>query len=69
MPYSIRKTYKRRCFQLTNTTTKKKHSKCSSKKNVLKQRRLLSAIKYNKNFKPYTKTQRLALKNKTIKNK
>lgn len=52
MPYTIRKVRGKSCFKLYNRKSKRVFSKCSSKKNVTKQLRLLRAIEYNKNFVP-----------------
>jgi ribosomal protein S18 len=41
---------KKNCFQVINTDTRRIFSKCATKENAKKQLRLLSAIKYNKNF-------------------
>lgn len=51
MPYVIRKVRNKNCWTVKNKQTKKVHSKCATKKNAMKQIKLLRAIKYNKNFK------------------
>lgn len=53
MPYRIRhlRKTKKHCYQVISTRKKRVFSKCSTKKNVEKQLRLLRAIQYNKNFK------------------
>ena len=50
MPYQTRKVKNRNCYKVINTETRKVYSKCSSKKNVEKQLRLLRAIEYNPKF-------------------
>ena len=60
MPYSLKKLSKK-CFTVVNTKTKKRFSKCSTKKNAKKQLKLLRAIMYNKKFVPRN--------NRTLKNK
>lgn len=50
MPYTIRKLPNKNCFRVMNTTSKKIHSKCTTRKNAEKQIRLLRAIEYNPNF-------------------
>lgn len=50
MPYKTRKVRGKDCYRLMNKNTKKVFAKCSSKKNIEKQLKLLNAIKYNKNF-------------------
>ena len=52
MPYTVRKVRGKPCFKLYNRKSKRVFSKCSSKKNVTKQLRLLRAIEYDKNFVP-----------------
>lgn len=56
MPYTVRKVRGKPCFKLYNRKSKRVFSKCSSKKNVTKQLRLLRAIEYGKNFVPRGKT-------------
>ncbi len=58
MPYEIKKVKNKTCYKLINKKNKHIFSKCSSLKNVKKQMRLLNAIKYNKKFKPYSKTKK-----------
>ena len=50
MPYGIRRV--KNCYSVYNKNTRKVFSKCSTKKNALKQSRLLRAIMYNKDFVP-----------------
>jgi hypothetical protein len=68
MPYSIRKVPGKKCYRIKNTANKRVFSKCSSRKNAIKQLRLLRAIQYNKTFKLLPKEQRpgyiRAMKNK-----
>lgn len=54
MTYSIIRSGTRRhyCYSVINTRTKKVFSKCATKLNALKQKKLLYAIIYNKNFIP-----------------
>ena len=44
MPYQTRKVRNKNCYRLTNKMTKRVLAKCSSKKNVKKQLRLLNYI-------------------------
>jgi hypothetical protein len=44
MPYKIRKVKGKKCFSVVNTTTKRKHSKCTTKKNAKKQMALLYGL-------------------------
>ena len=54
MPYSIRKVKNKTCYKVYKPKSKKGSrkvfSKCATKKNALKQLRLLRALQYNKNF-------------------
>ena len=50
MPYTIRKVRNRPCYSVKNRQTKKVFAKCTSKVNALKQKKLLRAIKYSRNF-------------------
>ena len=56
MPYKTRKVRNKRCYTVYKTKGERKvFSKCTTKLKAKKQIRLLNAIKYNKNFKPYSK--------------
>ena len=50
MPYSLRKLKGKSCYSVKNRRSKKVFSKCTSKKNALKQLKLLRALQYNKKF-------------------
>jgi len=54
MPYSIRKVRNKPCYKVSKPKSKKGSrkvfSKCATRKNALKQLRLLRAIQYNKKF-------------------
>jgi len=50
MPYSLRKLKGKSCYSVKNRKSKKVFSKCTSKKNALKQLKLLRALQYNKKF-------------------
>lgn len=65
MPYAIKKTkkfitvhipyakrIKKNCYSVYNKQTKKVFSKCTTRKNAVKQSRLLRAIMFNKDFVP-----------------
>jgi hypothetical protein len=52
MPYTIRKVRGKRCYSLKNKKTKKAYSKCTSRKKVKAQLRLLNAIEHNPKFVP-----------------
>lgn len=54
MPYVMRKTRNvPNCFKIYNRDTHRVFSKCATRKNALKQLRLLRAIHYSKDFVPY----------------
>jgi hypothetical protein len=65
MPYGIRR--KKNCYSVYNKKTRKVFSKCSTKKNALKQSRLLRAIMFNKDFVP-TSSSRKKMKKPLIRN-
>ena len=48
----MRKVSRRNCYRVTNKNRKSRRvfSKCSTRKNAIKQLRLLRAIQYNKSF-------------------
>ena len=50
MPYKIRKVTRRNCFRVTNRTTKRVFSKCTSRAKGIRQINLLRAIRYDKLF-------------------
>lgn len=57
MPYVMRKVKNKTCYSVskktskkTNRQSKKVFSKCSTRKNAIKQMRLLRALEYNRNF-------------------
>ena len=54
MPYSIRKVRNKACYAVSKPKSKKSSrkvfSKCSTRKNAMKQLRLLRALQYNKTF-------------------
>lgn len=60
MPYKTRKVRNKNCYRVYNPVNKKTFAKCSSKKNAIKQMRLLRAIQYNQSFKtnPGIKTRK-----------
>jgi len=58
MPYRTRKVRGKSCYRVTNTDKKKVFAKCTSKKNGMKQMKLLRALQFNKNFKPNSKTRK-----------
>ena len=51
MPYKTRKVRGKDCYRVYNTDTKHAFAKCTSKKNAIKQMKLLRAIQFNKGFK------------------
>jgi hypothetical protein len=69
MPYEMEKLSKK-CYRVYNRVSNRTFSKCTSKKNAIKQLRLLRAMIYNKHFifqqRP-KKTNRHYGKNKTNK--
>ena len=62
MPYSLRKVRNKSCYRVykpkSKTGSRKVFSKCSTRKNAVKQLRLLRAIQYNKTFIPINKRTR-----------
>ena len=50
MPYTMRKVKKQDCYKVVNKKTKRVFAKCTTKKNAIKQLKLLRAIQYNKDF-------------------
>ncbi len=54
MPYTMRKVPKKNCYKVykrnLKNKTKKVFAKCSTRKNAIKQMRLLRALEYNKKF-------------------
>lgn len=52
MPYASRKVKNKKCYYVYNKTSKRKFSKCTTKKNAAKQIRLLRALLFNKKFVP-----------------
>lgn len=58
MNYKSRKVNNKNCYSVYNKQTKRKFSKCSTKKNAIRQLRLLRALLYNKNFVPNSRYTR-----------
>lgn len=58
MPYTLRKVRNRSCYRVINKKNKHAFSKCSQKKNAIKQMRLLRAIQFNKKFVPNSTLRR-----------
>lgn len=62
MPYAIRKVNNKSCYRVYKPKSKKGSrrvfSKCATKKNALKQLRLLRALQYNKEFVPNRRTRK-----------
>ena len=56
MPYTLRKVHNKPCYSIRNPKTKRVFAKCSTKRNAIKQLRLLRAIQYNKDFTPLSST-------------
>ena len=52
MPYMSRKIKNKNCCSVYNKKTKRRFSKCTTKKNATRQLRLLRALLYNKKFVP-----------------
>ena len=53
MPYIMRKVKNKTCYKVSkksNKKTNKVFSKCATRKNAIKQMRLLRALEYNRNF-------------------
>ena len=55
MPYKSRKVRGKNCYRVYNKNNKRTFAKCTTKKNAIKQMRLLRALEFNKNFVPYSK--------------
>jgi hypothetical protein len=58
MPYRLRKVSGKKCYRVSNKRNKKVFAKCTTRKNALKQLRLLRAIENNKNFIPNSSRRR-----------
>ena len=58
MPYKIRYLRKKKCYSVVNPEKRKIFSKCTTKKNAIKQTRLLRALQFNKNFIPNSSRSR-----------
>lgn len=58
MPYISRKVNNKNCYSVYNKKTKRKFSKCTTKKNATRQLRLLRALQFNKDFKPNSRRTR-----------
>ena len=69
MPYQTRKVRGKNCFRVYNKKSKKVFAKCSSKRNAIKQLRLVRAIENNKNFVTYSSMKNKSMKRNTIKRK
>lgn len=71
MPYQSKKVRGKNCFRVYNKKSKKVFAKCTSKRNAIKQLRLLRAIENNKNFVTYSsiknKSMLKSMKNKSMK--
>jgi hypothetical protein len=52
----MRKVRNKTCYSVYATKSKRKFAKCATKKNAIKQLRLLRAITYNKTFKLINKS-------------
>ena len=65
MPYKIRYLSKKKCYSVVNPLKKKVFSKCTTKKNAVKQTRLLRALQFNKSFVPnsYKKSGKKRIRN------
>ena len=58
MPYkTIKVKGKYNCYRVINVQTKKAFSKCSTRKNAIRQMKLLRALQFNKNFVPNIKSR------------
>lgn len=65
MPYTLRKVRQKSCYRIINPKTKRVFAKCSTKRNAVKQLRLLRAIQYNKKFVPNASTNRTRRRRRT----
>ena len=63
MPYAIRRTKHKKCFQVYNKNTKRIFAKCTTKQNAIKQSKLLRALMYNPDFVPNAQRTITTLKN------
>jgi len=50
MPYTMRKVPNKSCYRVVNNKTGKVKARCSTKKNAMKQMRLLRALENNPKF-------------------
>lgn len=55
MPYKTRKVRGKNCYRVYNKNNKRTFAKCTTRKNAIKQMRLLRALEFNKKFVPYSK--------------
>ena len=62
MPYATRKVRNKTCYSVYNKRNKRIFAKCTSKKNAIKQMKLLRAIQYNKNFVPRNTRKKRTIK-------
>jgi hypothetical protein len=62
MPYQSRKVRGKNCYRVYNKNSKKVFAKCTSKRNSVKQLRLLRAIENNKNFVTYSSMKKSMVK-------
>ena len=62
MPYALRKVRNKSCYRVYKPKSKRGSrrvfSKCATRKNAVKQLRLLRALQYNKTFVPYNQRTR-----------
>jgi hypothetical protein len=68
MPYQSRKVRGKNCYRVSNKKSKKVFAKCTSKRNSVKQLRLLRAIENNKNFVTYSSMKNKSMKKGTKRN-
>jgi hypothetical protein len=54
----MKKLGRKNCYRVSNRLTKKIFSNCTSKKNAMRQIRLLHAIENNKNFIPTRRSRK-----------
>ena len=65
MPYRMRKVSRKNCYRVSKKTgTKRVFAKCTTRKNAIRQMRLLRALEHNKDFVPNS-TVRRTMKNRS----
>jgi len=63
MPYRMRKVSRKNCYRVSKKTgSRRVFAKCATRKNAIRQMRLLRALEHNKDFVPNAATNRKTMK-------